>query len=148
MSCKRVKRLLSSRQDSELSSALTGEVDAHLRICRTCSAEYDACERLRLELERWTEIDPAGDFPVRIMERLRPKREKRARFVPSFAYSVAFLVVFLIGFLLSIPEKPQPVPERKIIDLSSMLAGTRRLGLSSIQDQTIRLILGGLHENK
>jgi anti-sigma factor RsiW len=148
MSCRHVNRLLSSRQDGELSSDLKGEVDAHLRICRTCRAEYEAYERLRLELDRWTEIDPADGFPARIMERLRPKREKRARLVPASVYSFVFLVVFLIGFLLSIPEKRKPVPERKIIDLSSLLAGTRRLGLVSIQDQTIRLIQGGLHENK
>lgn len=148
MTCTTVKRLLSSHQDGELPPALRDEVDAHLGDCQACRSESDAWNRLRLELDRWTEIEPAADFPARIMERLQPKREKKVSLVPSFVYSLAFLIVFLCGFLLSIPGKRHPAPDKKIVDLSAMLAGTRRMGLVSVQDQTIRLIQGGLHEKE
>ena len=148
MTCKRVKRLLSSRQDGELSPALDEEVGAHLERCQDCRTELAALKRLRLELDRWTEIEPPSDFPDRIMERLQPKPEKRLGLFPSFVYSFAFLVVFLFGFLLSIPGKRQPAPGKKIMDLSAVLSGTRQLGLLSVQDQTIQLIQAGLHEKK
>lgn len=148
MTCTHVKRLLSSHQDDRLPPAWKREVDAHLGRCRDCRTESEALKRLRLELDRWTEIEPAADFPARIMERLRPKREKKARLVPSFVYSVAFLVVFLLGFLLSIHGIRRPAPNKKIMSLSATLAGARQMGLVSIQDQTIRLIQGGLHEQK
>jgi anti-sigma factor RsiW len=148
MTCEDVNRLLSSRQDKELSAARIEEVDAHLGSCRECRAEFDALKRLRLELDRWTDIEPETDFPARIMERLQPKRETTSSTIPSFVYSFAFLVVFLFGFLLSMPGKRQPAPEKKIMDLSAMLAGIREMGLSSVQDQTIRLIQGGLLEKK
>ena len=82
------------------------------------------------------------------MGRLQPRRGKGWGPLPSLIYSITFLVVFLFGFLLSKPERKQPPAEKKAIELSVVLIGTRQMGLASIQDQTVRLIQEGTHDKK
>lgn len=148
MTCERIRRLLSAYEDQELPDCMKGDINAHLGECAGCRSDFHALKQLRLELDRQAEIDPGVSFPARIMARLQPKREARWNPIPSLVYSLTFLVVFLFGFLVSKVERKQPPSGIKTIELSTVLIGTRHMGLASVQDQTVRLIQEGTHDKK
>lgn len=147
MSCQRMIRMLSVRQDGELSPERERRLEAHLRGCDACRAEWLALQRVvhGLRLAQPPAVDPF--FPARVMAALPVRPAARTRLVQAAAYVLTFAMIFAGGLFLQVSSVVRPaVVPAAAPTYSAVLLESQDLGLLSVQDDTLNLFAGGGHE--
>lgn len=139
---------LSAFQDGELGLQPARQLKQHLENCAPCRAELEALNQVVDSMKCMSPIAVEPAFPALIMSALQARPQRGFRLLPSLAYTLALLMIFVSGFLLEMsangqpPSAPQPV-----MTFSTVLTESRNLGLLAVQDSTLELFSGGLHEN-
>jgi anti-sigma factor RsiW len=146
MRCQLIIRLLSARQDGELSPARERQVALHLQGCAACRSEWQELLQVVQSLRR--ERPPAADpfFATRVMAGLPAPRAGRTRLIQAAAYGLALAMIFAGGFFLQLSSSGRSLPSRDIATFSAVLLEPQDLGLLSVQDDTLRLFAEGGHE--
>jgi anti-sigma factor RsiW len=148
MNCKHARSRLSALQDGELDPGSARDLKLHLRDCASCRAEWRALEGLLDGLRRLTPAVAAPGFSARVMAGLRPRPRPRLGLLPSLGYTLALLAVSVAGFLLEISAHSAPaVAAPPATTFGAVLAESRDLGLLTVHDSTMDMLIGGDREN-
>lgn len=147
MNCQRIARMLSARQDGELTPALEREVERHLDDCAACRDEWSGLQLVgrRLLLVPPPASDPF--FPTRVMAGLPARSPGRRSFIQAAAYVLAFALIFAGGFFLQTNSGSRSTTGPAVAaTFSAVLLEPQDLGLLSIQDDTLDLFAEASHE--
>lgn len=140
MNCKKAIRSLSACQDGELSPATKREVEAHLRGCPACRAEWRGLQGVVAKLRALPAPDVDPFFPARVMAVLPGARPGKFRLLPAAAYALAFLAIFIGGFFLQLTSDGGAVQAQpRAESFSSVLLENQDLGLLAIHEKTLAL---------
>jgi anti-sigma factor RsiW len=147
MSCQRMIRMLSARQDGELSPDRERGLELHLHDCAACRDEWQALQQVvqGLRLAQPPAVDPF--FPTRVMAGLPARPAGHTRLIQAAAYGLAFAMIFAGGLFLQVAANNQPAAGRAIAPtFSAVLLESQDLGLLSVQDATLSLFEENAHE--
>ncbi len=143
MKCNRVKLLLSSFQDNELTEKERAEIFLHLKKCEKCKHELEQLESLKKEIKNLNEFEPIQNFTSLVMDKINRKKRFNIFSIPSLVYSFTFILFFILGFLINVPLKNNVENKQKEVYISTLLMQGQELSLINVQDKTFNMLYNG-----
>jgi len=111
MDCSRTREELTAYLDGELGESRVAEVARHLELCPSCKLLARQLEAAGAVLEEIPEIEPAGDFTAKALERALATRMEPAvsplRFLKRLVPAAAAAAIIVVAVLwLVVPSGP------------------------------------------
>jgi len=129
MTCEEIRDVLGHYVDDEASSALRGQIEAHVAVCFPCSQELDEIRQLAASLAEAPSVTVPSTLWTAIEERLDARSVARSFFFSMLrsrvAMAVAASIVIVIGLgLFSLPWGGDRSQARAAtVDFTSLLDG-------------------------
>jgi hypothetical protein len=139
MNCQKIRLLLSRYQDNECDEEICSEISTHLQKCQFCQEEYKLLEKIKVELNKLSNIEPETNFTANLMSNIQQKKKIRFSPIPSMIYSFIFILFFIMGILIN----KDIGPEKEEITISQLLLQGQDLNSIFIQDTTFDLLKNG-----
>jgi anti-sigma factor RsiW len=99
MRCTKVKSLISSYIDGELSKGERDCFESHIKDCEACSKEFEGLRNLHSQFARIERFNAPYGFSSRVMANLAGQQSKKRLFIPLFAKFGEVLLIAAVGIL-------------------------------------------------
>jgi anti-sigma factor RsiW len=97
MRCTKVKKLISSYLDNELSKNERDVFESHIKQCETCNKEFEAMRDMHAMFARTERFNAPYGFATRIMANLAGQQSNKRLFIPFLAkFGEALLIAAVV----------------------------------------------------
>jgi anti-sigma factor RsiW len=100
MRCTKVKKLISSYLDGELSRDARDLFESHIKQCEACGKEFEAMRDMHAMFARAERFNAPYGFSTRVMANLAGAQSKKRLFIPlftKFGEALLIAVVVILG---------------------------------------------------
>jgi anti-sigma factor RsiW len=100
MRCTKVKKLISSYLDDELSKSERDVFESHIKQCEACGKIFEAMRGMHALFARTERFNAPYGFSTRVMANLSGAQSKKRLFIPlftKFGEALLFAVVIVLG---------------------------------------------------